>query len=69
MTEGKPIEHQPGATFNQPGPSRSGDERAKIRNKARDAGKAAANAARQNKEVEDAETAKAIRNARKEAGK
>jgi hypothetical protein len=68
MTENRSPDSVPGASFTQPG-RESGSDRVKKRNAARDAAKAAAGAVRANKEVEDPEMAKAIRNARKEAGK
>lgn len=74
----KEYEPTQGATFTQPGRSlrNEGDEkprdntvRSKKRNAARDAAINAAKAVRANQEVEDKETAEAIRNARKEARK
>jgi hypothetical protein len=72
MTEKRDMENEPpiGATHAaQPGPGRTGEERAKVRTKARAAALAAAKATRANQAVEDADTARAIANARKEAGK
>lgn len=69
MTSAKDLENRPsGAAVAQPG-RETGSDRCKTRNRARDAAKAAAAAVRANTEVEDKETAEAIRKARKEAGK
>ena len=68
MTEGRKDMPQPGMTVTQPGRD-SSSERAKVRNKARNAAVTAAAAVREKRVIEDEELRKHVEGALKEAGK